>query len=321
MNNTNSAKIPAVDGHVDLLYDLLRHHHQVAFSQLTDAWIRRETLRSGTIAFFASALYCSDDWNGAEHAATHLHTLLTYAERYLDTLPTIHDKEQLSGHFTGDTNPGVVLLLENADALLEVPLALLTQRGCRVVGLTHVGKNRIGDGNAVKQASGLTPAGLDLVHNLDRSGFAIDTAHLSEPSFRDVVNEFNGPIMNSHTGLRAFHNTPRNIRDEQMNVICERGGVIGIAACPELLSADGTADLAELFRQIDYCVQRFGPAAIGIGSDFGGYDSACQGFTHHGQFPKLIQLFSSAGYPDTAIRAIMGGNWFRFYHNLLPAKA
>jgi membrane dipeptidase len=172
----------------------------------------------------------------------------------------------------------------------------------------------------VPDPAGLTPTGRELVRELDHLGFAIDTAHLPDPGFWDIVDLFSGPLLSSHTGLRAFFDTPRNLSEEQVRVILSRNGVVGIAACPGILSEYERANISLLFRHIDWFVQKFGPEGVGIGSDLGGYSTTCVGFEDHTRFPRLAELFEEAGYPDTAVAGIMGGNWFRFYSRLLAAS-
>jgi microsomal dipeptidase-like Zn-dependent dipeptidase len=64
-------------------------------------------------------------------------------------------------------------------------------------------------------------------------------------------------------------------------------------------------------------VQKYGPSGVGIGSDFGGYDTVCEGFEDHSRLPALAAMLVEAGYPDTAIQGIMGDNWYRFFFKLL----
>jgi len=308
---------PTIDSHVDLLYDLLRHHPETPFEKTQDAWISLPKLASGGVRIIVSAFYCTDAFNGPETAADNLRDLLNYAERYTREIATLASVGELESCYCGTGAPGSLRLLENADALLEFSPEELFQRGFRMVGLTHVGGNRLGDGNAVDNPAGLTEAGRKLLVELDRLGIAIDTAHLSDPCFRDVAELFSGRLISTHTGFRRHCDIPRNLSDEQVRTILSRGGVIGIAAFPGMLSPDGQADLALLFRQIDWFVQKFGPTGIGIGSDFGGYDSICQGFEDHSHLPKLAELLTTAGYPDSTIRDIFGGNWLRFFSELL----
>jgi membrane dipeptidase len=314
----NRAPCPVIDAHVDLLYDLLRHHPETGFEDLPDdAWINLPKLASGGVRVMVSAFYCEDSHNGPGKAADNLRFLLEYSEKYLRAVQTIHTGEELAACFHGAGPPGALRLLENADALLEYPPEILKSKGFRIVGLTHVGKNRIGDGNKVPDPGGLTREGRSLVRELDRLGFALDIAHLSEPCFREVADTFAGPILSSHTGLRSFCDTPRNLSDEQLRIIFSRGGVIGLAAFPGMLSASGRADSADVFRQIEWLVQKFGADGVAVGSDFGGYDTECLGFEDHSRLPELTERLTGAGYPDRAIAGILGGNWFRFFSSLL----
>jgi len=316
MDNRDSP--PVIDAHVDLLYDLLRHHPETRLADLpSDSWVSLPKLTDGGVRVIVSAFYCEDAHNGPVNAADNLRFLLEYAEKYLVGLKTIRTGDDLKSCYNDKGSPGALHLLENADALLEFPSEILKRKGFRIVGLTHVGKNRIGDGNAVQDPGGLSPEGRNLVEKLDRLGFAIDTAHLSEPCFRQVADIFAGPLLSSHTGLRAFCDTPRNLNEEQIRIIRSRGGVIGLAAYPGMLSSTGRADISDVFRQIDWLAQKFGPGGVAIGSDFGGYDSVCEGFEDHSRIPKLAGMLSAAGYPDTTVEGILGGNWFRFFSEVL----
>jgi membrane dipeptidase len=311
---------PVMDAHVDLLHDLMVRHPNTALAELPHAWVSIPRLREGRVRVIVSAFYCPDSHNGPARAADHLRSLLGYADSYLDGLAIITTPGELESCYGGTGAPGALRLLENGDALLEITPEELKRYGFRVVGLTHGGRNRLADGNGVEHPDGLTPAGRDLVRELDRLGFAIDTAHLSEPAFREVAALFTGSLICSHTGVRSFFPIPRNISEEQARIIVSRGGVIGIAAAPEILSPDGGADITAVFRQIDCLVQRHGAEWVGIGSDFGGFDSVCRGLEDHSSLPLLGELLERAGYPGEAVGWIMGGNWFRFFHRLLAAS-
>lgn len=310
---------PAIDSHVDLLYDLIRRHPDKPLEEIPEAWVSLPKLAEGNVRVIVSAFYCKDAYNGPQ-AADNLRYLLDYSERNLRGLTTINSAEGLTACFHGTGAPGKLFLLENADPLVEFPPQALKNKGFRAVGLTHFGKNRLCDGNAVPDPAGLTPVGRDLVRKLDRLGFAIDAAHLPDPGFWDVADLFSGPLLSSHTGLRAFFDTPRNLSEEQIKTILSRGGVIGIAACPGILSENERANISLLFRHIDWFVQKFGPEGIGIGSDFAGYSTTCTGFEDHTRLPRLAELLEEAGYPESVVAGIMGDNWFRLFSRLLAAS-
>jgi membrane dipeptidase len=318
-DNPQTRTWPAIDSHVDLLYDLIRHHPDRPLRDIPDAWVTISRLVEGGVRAFVSVFYCPEAHNGPVRSAEYLRYLFEYARKNVNGLDTIRSAEELAAVYHGSGTPGALLLLENADALLEYPPESLKERGFFAVGLTHVGRNRIACGNTVDDPERLTPAGRSLVKELERLGFAIDTAHLSEPSFAEVTGLFTGPLFSSHTGFREFNDTPRNLSDGQIRAILARDGVVGMAAAPCMISDDAKVGISHVFRQIDWFVQRYGAEGIAIGSDMGGYDGVCEGFNDHRDFPRLAELLSGAGYPDAVIEGIMGGNWFRFFSRLLES--
>jgi membrane dipeptidase len=319
-DNPQTHRWQAIDSHVDLLYDMIRHHPDRALRDIPDAWVTIPRLVQGGVRLFVSVFYCPDAHNGPVKSADYLRYLLEYWEKHVREFKAIRSVEELAAAYHGNGTPGVLLLLENADPLLEYPPRAIKERGFCAVGLTHVGRNRVGCGNTVEEPQGLTPAGRKLVLELDRLGFAIDTAHLSEPAFEEVADLFSGPIFTSHTGFRAFNDTPRNLSDGQIRTILARDGVVGMAAAPGMISDDAKVGISHVLRQIDWFLQRYGAEGIAIGSDMGGYDGVCEGFNDHSNFPRLAELLTGAGYPDAAVEGIMGGNWFRFFSRLLSAS-
>lgn len=304
---------PVFDSHVDLVYALRRQ----AAPGLAASPFAPERLAAGGVRVLASALYCADTYNGPT-AAGQLAELIAAENQFLGNLPLIRTRGDLALVW-GDTGPpGRLRLLENAEALLEFGVAAACAAGIVTVGLTHVGRNRLADGNSVADPGGLTATGEELLAELGAAGRVVDVAHLAPPGFWQVLELYPGPLACSHTGLRRFCDRPRNLDEAQLAALFERGGVVGLAFAPGLLVPDGVADLEEVFRQLDWLVQRFGPEQVGVGSDFGGFDGVCRGLEEHGRLPALAGRMARAGYPAKAIAGIMGENWRRYYAAVLP---
>jgi membrane dipeptidase len=308
---------PVIDGHVDLVYAMQRNATETPFAELAAGPITPQTLARGGVRVLVGALYCTDVHNGPITAVTHLRQLLAFADRQLTGLIPIRTATQLEACCRGETAPGILPLLENGDALLDLPLKILEAWGLRVVGLTHAGPNRLADGNAVVRPGGLRPAGRQLVAELAQRGWAIDLAHLAEPGFRELLDLFPGPLLCSHTGLRRFCDRPRNLEDAQIAALLNREGVLGLAFAPEMLVPAGPADCEDVFRQLDWLVQQYGDTGVALGSDLGGFDGECRGLEDHGQLGRLARRMARAGYPEASVARIMGGNWQRFYGRLL----
>lgn len=310
---------PAIDGHVDLVYAMQRSGAETSFNELAGGPITLRALDHGGVRLLVGALYCADAHNGPGTAAAHLRQLMSYADQRLTGLVPVRTAKQLQACLSAGSPPGILPLLENGDALADGGLDTYEAWGLRVVGLTHAGANRLADGNAVMQPIGLRPAGKQLVSQLARRGWAIDVAHLAEPGFWQLLDRFPGPLLCSHTGLRTFHAIPRNLAGEQIAALLGRGGVLGLAFAAEILVPNGQATLEDVFRQLDWLVQRHGDEGIALGSDLGGFDGVCAGLETHGQLGALTRRLLQAGYPETSVTRIMGGNWLRFYNCLLAA--
>lgn len=305
-----------IDGHVDILYEMMRNSQGISLSCLKNLPVTLDKIHAGRVKIIVAAIYCADAFNGACTAAAHLRTLMDYASTYLEGLAPIRSARDLMLSCSGKRPPGTIFLIENSDALLETDPGQLKQSGIRVAGLTHAGKNRIADGNSVSNPRGLTPQGFALLRRLDIEGFAVDLAHLSDPAFAQVLDIFHGPLLSSHTGFRRFYDVPRNLSDEQLRLLVQRGGIVGVAFNPEMLSNTGTASIYDVFHHIDHVVQRWGPDHAAIGSDFCGYDLENSGLEDISKLPNLASLMEAKGYPSEAIEKIMGGNWARFYSML-----
>lgn len=316
ISQTESAETDfKIDGHVDILYEMFESHPNVPFEELSDLPVTLEKMKNADVIAAVAALYCPDIHNG-EASADFLSKLVAYAEKYLTGLFHIKSAEDLDDCIR-QKKRGMIWLIENADGLLEFDRTRLAEAGIKVAGLTHMGRNRIGDGNNVQFPEGLTADGKRLVKELAREGFAFDVAHLAEPGFRDLTRLCEGPLISSHTGVRALADIPRNLTRNQVAAILERKGVIGIAADPAMLTPSGEATIQDIFRHIDWIAQSFGAGGIGIGTDFCGFHTVNAGFEDITRLMDLARIMREHGYPELGIRKIMGENWRVFYESLL----
>lgn len=315
MNTSSPAasSFPVIDGHADLVYALTRPGTRRRRSQEVAALFGRAALDAGGVRVLVSALYCADRWNGPGRALGHLRRLQALAEGRLSGLPRITTGRQLADCFKGAGPCASLPLLENGDGLLEGNLEELEGWGLRTVGLTHAGRNRLADGNGVANPTGLTAAGRSLLDELEKRRWVIDTAHLAQPGFWQLMESYSGPLICSHTGLRPFCDTPRNLDRRQIQALRKRGGIIGLSFAPEMLSANGVASLEDACCQIDWLVQAFGPEGIALGTDFGGFSGSCTGLANYGQLRRLAAWLRDRGYPDAVVGDLFGGNWYRFF--------
>src|SRR5947207_8892153 len=109
-------------------------------------------------------------------------------------------------------------------------LRVFYELGVRSIGLTHARTNAAGHGGIFAASGsspeGLTPFGRGLVRECERLRVLIDLAHINPAGFKEIVDLTTKPLIVSHTNARKFYDVERNISDEQIKMIGERGGVI-----------------------------------------------------------------------------------------------
>src|SRR6266516_5688910 len=235
----------------------------------------------------------------------------------------------------------LVITMEGVEPLGE-DLNLLRafyELGVRSVGLTHARRNPAGSGGIFKPSGsprdGLTNFGRDVVRECERLGIVIDLAHINPKGFEDIVDLTSKPLIVSHTNVRNFYSIERNISDEQIKIIGQRGGVVGVNAI--LVSPDPeTSTIDRYVDHIEHVIGLIGIDGVGIGFDFCEYlfqqlpekvrtELAAKltkphfipDLTNHSHARNLIRKLIERGFSDHQIEKILRGNWLRILKELL----
>ena len=211
--------------------------------------------------------------------------------------------------------------------------------GLRSVGLTHARRNAAGSGGIFKPSGsprdGLTNFGRDVVRECERLGILIDLAHINPKGFEDIIDLTSKPLIVSHTNARKFCDIERNISDEQIKIVGQRGGVVGINAI--LVSRDPeTSTLDRYVDHIEHVTGLIGIDGVGIGFDFCEYlfeqlpekvrtELAAKltkphfipDLTNHSHARNLTGKLIERGFSDEDIEKILRGNWMRIFKEVL----
>ncbi|MDR1543670.1 MAG: membrane dipeptidase [Prevotellaceae bacterium] len=208
----------------------------------------------------------------------------------------------------------VFLGIENGCALGEniENLEKFYNLGVRYITLCHNGDNLICD-SAMKSKhthNGLSDFGKKIVQKMNELGIMIDVSHAGEKTFWDTIALSTKPIIASHSCAKTLCNHPRNLTDEQILAIAEKGGVVQICLYKNFLTDLPVASIETAMEHINYIVQLVGINHVGIGSDFdgGGEILGCQAAN---EFLNLTKALIKAGYKDDEIGKILGGNFLR----------
>jgi membrane dipeptidase len=222
--------------------------------------------------------------------------------------------------------------------------------GVRIVQLTYNRRNLMGDGCLEPGNAGLSKLGRAMVEKMNERGVLLDLSHCGQRTTREGIEASNRPVAITHSGCLALAaDMPRNKRDEELRLLAERGGVIGIYIMPYLRST-GQVMADDVARHIDYAVKLCGEEHVGIGTD--GTVSAVdatpefkkqfaeqiaerqkRGISAPGEradsftfapdlnmprrFEKIAWLLSQRGYADARIEKILGGNFARLFREVI----
>jgi len=231
---------------------------------------------------------------------------------------------------------GLFLSLEGAEPLVNDIFLLRTfyDLGVRLVGLTWSRRNYAGDGSsfdpadAPRHPGGLTKFGRELVMEAQKMGMVIDVSHLNDPGFYEVAELMKTPFIASHSNCRALCGSARNLKDDQIKMIAESGGVIGLNAYSPFVSdneADRNTD--KFFEHLQHITQVAGIDNVGLGLDLcdcivslamGNDDSRQKDlFTDHLDASRrfIVPLKKKLSHGDYC--AFTGGNFMRVIERVL----
>jgi membrane dipeptidase len=177
-------------------------------------------------------------------------------------------------------------------------------RGVVFIGPVHLSNNAYG-GSSSGSDRGLTELGQSLVREMNRAGVLLDLAHASRKTFDESLALTALPPLVSHGAARAVHDTWRNLDDDQIRAVANRGGVIGVMLAPPALAA---SSLDEAVRHIEHIIDVGGEDAVAIGSDFDGYVTPPIAAD---ALPALTELMLRRGFSEEQIRKVLGENALR----------
>ena len=215
-----------------------------------------------------------------------------------------------------------VLHLEGAEALDPAldALELWHAAGLRSIGLVWSRPNAFGQGvpfrfpSSPDTGEGLTAAGEALVRRCNALGIVVDVSHLNARGFADVARISDAPLVASHSGVHALAGHARNLTDEQLGVIGDSGGLVGIPFVVEFLRSDGQEDrdtpLSTIVAHARYVADRIGVEHVAFGSDFDGGEMPADLGDVTG-LPALLEALAAGGFTADEIALIAWDNWRR----------
>lgn len=220
---------------------------------------------------------------------------------------------------------GYILSLEGADSLVDIDyLHTAYGYGLRALGLSHFGPGRYAPGT--KMEGPLTAKGVELLKEMNSLNMILDVTHLTDEGFTQALDLYNGPVWASHHNVRKIVPNQRQLTDDQIKKLIQRGAVIGgMLDCwaMDIRFIDTVSDpwqldirLEHLVDHWDHICQIAGNANhIAIGSDLDGIFGTEQSpwdMNSIADLQKFEAILSKRGYTAQDIENIFSQNWLRF---------
>ncbi len=201
-----------------------------------------------------------------------------------------------------------------------VRLRKLCAMGVRMVTLTWNYPNELG-WPAASWNMGLTDTGREFVTEMECLGMIPDVSHLSDAGFDDVWEDTTKPFVASHSNAREICPSLRNMTDDRIRKLAERGGCMGLNYYDKFLVDGGSNQplqlLEAIVRHARHIVKVGGMEVLGLGSDLDGIpvNAALPGAE---AMPLLWDTLKKAGFSERELDGIFWKNVMRVYRETLP---
>lgn len=313
-----------IDMHCDTLSAAL-HMGKQTITHMDKTMVDVERLlRSGTAAqFFAMFLTqkAGREWYGLPADADLTEVMMSMYQIFRNTLAENADTMAFAGCYEDlkrnerDGKLSAFLTIENGYPVKGDMdnLKKYHDLGVRLITLTWNDPNCFGQNHStdpVLMNTGLTSFGKEAIEVMNDLGIAIDVSHLSDGGFWDVARLTAKPFVASHSNCRALSGHTRNLTDDMIRAVAEKGGVCGLNFESSFLNADLTDRKSRIDRMCDHVehyIKVGGVEIVGIGSDFDGIG----GDLEIGQCTDMYRLFDALerrGISDDVIDRIAYGN-------------
>ena len=192
-------------------------------------------------------------------------------------------------------------------------LDVLYERGVRMITLSWNYENCLGYPGCIPafREKGLKPFGIEALERMDELGMIADVSHLSDGGFADVCRYGKRPFLASHSNAREICPHSRNLSDEMIRKLAEKGGLMGLNFYGPFLTKEGNSTIEAMICHIRHMLNVGGREIVGIGSDFDGM--GCELEIKGCQFmQKLPEAMERAGFTTGEIEDVCFRNAEKF---------
>lgn len=206
-----------------------------------------------------------------------------------------------------------ILTIEDIGFLNNDISKIKSLKNCNVkmASLTWNKQNEIGGGNG--DNTPLTAFGKLVVKEMESQDIIIDVSHASDALFYSTIEETKKPIVASHSNSRTICKNKRNLTDEQLKIIKERRGLVGLNFSVKFLNDDiKKSSVYDIIRHAEYILSLGLEDNLCMGSDFDGTDLPVE-INSLEKIEFIFELFLKHNYNETLLKKIFYYNGKNFF--------
>lgn len=304
-------KMPLFDG--DLHINICKGEQLDKWAQLFAIWIPDELRGKSALEYFEKVLL-----------------------NFKNEISINYDKIQLCQGLSGFDDAlesrkcAAILTCEGGSPFAENDAVFLAKEyGVKLITLTWNAENELGYGCQSGVGFGLKPVGKALLKQMERLDIAADVSHLNRPGFYDAISS-GAKVIASHSNSESvllktrkdsedkFFSCRRSLDDEQIKLLIECGGLIGINFCKSFLGDEGDDGFEAVYRHMAHILDLGGENVLAIGSDFDGCEINPE-LAGVDKIPALRAFLSEKGFNNLILDKIFFENSNNFFKKILQS--
>ncbi len=193
-------------------------------------------------------------------------------------------------------------------------------RGIVYITLCHNGDNDICDSaRGSNTHNGVSAWGEKVIKEMNAQGVMVDLSHAAEKSFYDALDISATPIVCSHSNCKSLCDHPRNLTDDQLRKLAQKGGVAQITLYHGFVCKDGEATILDAMKHLEHAISIMGIDHVGLGTDFDG-DGGIRGLANSSELMNFTIELMHRRYSIEDMEKIWGGNWLRVMKQVQDSK-
>ena len=168
------------------------------------------------------------------------------------------------------------------------------QDGVRLITLTWNYPNGLGEPHCGEQHKKLTPKGIEFVEAMQDLGIIVDCSHLNDAGTEQLGDILDAPFIASHSNAREVTAHTRNLPDNLIKLIANKGGVIGLNFAQSFLGTSPVSRIEDIVKHGLYLINKGGEDVVTLGTDFDGIKPNTE-IKDASEMYRLYDAFKEAG--------------------------